>query len=62
MIEDAENHINSAMGKGEGAVRGRSLPSANPDNVAAGCATDARCGGEGERRGGDGYSLLGSKK
>ncbi len=28
--------------------RGRSLPSANPDNVAAGGATDARCGGEGE--------------
>ncbi len=30
---------------------GRSLPSANPDNVAAGGATDARCGGgRGERR------------
>jgi hypothetical protein len=30
-------------------VRGRSLPSANPDNVATGGATDARCGrGEGE--------------
>jgi hypothetical protein len=29
-------------------VRGRSLPSANPDNVAAGGATDARCGGEGK--------------
>ena len=25
-----------------------SLPSANPDNVAAGGATDARCGGGGE--------------
>ena len=37
---------------GEGG--GRSLPSANPDNVAAGGATDARCGGEGERRGGMG--------
>jgi hypothetical protein len=33
---------------------GRSLPSANPDNVAAGGATDARCGGRGERRGGMG--------
>ncbi len=35
--------------EGGGAVgRGRSLPSANPDNVAAGGATDARCGvGEG---------------
>ncbi len=29
-------------------MRGRSLPSANPDNVAAGGATVARCGGEGE--------------
>jgi hypothetical protein len=29
---------------------GRSLPSANPDNVATGGATDARCGGE---RGGE---------
>jgi hypothetical protein len=29
---------------------GRSLPSANPDNVAAGGGTDARCGGRGERR------------
>ncbi len=28
-------------------MRGRSLPSANPDNVAAGGATDARCGGGG---------------
>jgi hypothetical protein len=27
---------------------GRSLPSANPDNVAAGGAIDARCGGGGE--------------
>ena len=32
-----------------GTVRGRSLPSANPDNVAAGGATDARCGGGGGR-------------
>jgi hypothetical protein len=30
---------------------GRSLPSANPDNVAAGGATDARCGGEGGEEG-----------
>jgi hypothetical protein len=33
---------------------GRSLPSANPDNVVAGGATDARCwggGGEGEEEG-----------
>jgi hypothetical protein len=38
--------------RGEG---GRSLPSANPDNVAAGGATDAQCGGgEGEKRGGMG--------
>ncbi len=36
------------MGGGEGG--GRSFPSANPDNVAAGGATDARCGGRGERR------------
>jgi hypothetical protein len=33
---------------------GRSFPSANPDNVAAGGATDAQCGGRGERRGGMG--------
>ncbi len=34
--------------EGGGALgRGRSLPSANPDNAAAGGATDARCGGEG---------------
>jgi hypothetical protein len=31
------------VGRGE-----RSLPSANPDNVAAGGATDPRCGGGGE--------------
>ncbi len=38
---------------GEGGEGG--LPSANPDNVAAGGVTDARCGGErGERRGGMG--------
>ncbi len=30
---------------------GRSIPSANPDNVAAGGATDARCGGEGGEEG-----------
>ena len=53
MAEVAENCPNSAMGRTW--VRGgRSLPSANPDNVAAGGATDARCGGEGERRGGMG--------
>ncbi len=40
------------MGKGGG--RGRSLPSANPDNVAAGGATDAQCGGGRKRRGGVG--------
>ncbi len=37
--------------------RGRSLPSANPDNVAAGGATDVHCGGggeEGRRRAGVG--------
>ena len=38
------------MGGGRG---GRSLPSANPDNVAAGGATDARCG-EGKKEGGEG--------
>jgi hypothetical protein len=41
---------------GGGGVRG--LPSANPDNMAAGGATDARCGEggswRGERRGGMG--------
>ena len=30
---------------------GRSLPSANPDNVAAGGANDARCGEGGSWRG-----------
>jgi hypothetical protein len=36
------------MGKGG---EGEEPPSANPDNVAAGGATDARCGGgRGERR------------
>ena len=34
------------MGRG-----GRSLPSANPDNVAAGGATDARCGERGREGG-----------
>jgi hypothetical protein len=34
-----------------GGGEGRSLPSANPDNVAAGGATDARCGGEGGEEG-----------
>ncbi len=37
----------------KGGEGGRSLPSANPDNVAAGGATDARCG-EGEEGGGEG--------
>jgi hypothetical protein len=36
-------------------VRGRSLPSANPDNVAAGGAIDARCG-RGEGEGGEGLA------
>ncbi len=49
MAEDAENCSNSAVG-GAWVGGGRSLPSANPDNVAAGGATDARCGGRGERR------------
>ncbi len=53
MAEDAENHINSAMGGGGAVgVRGRSLLSANPDNVAAGGATDVQCGGGGGGRGG----------
>jgi hypothetical protein len=38
------------VGGGEGG--GRSLPSANPDNMAAGGATDARCGGGGRLEGG----------
>ena len=50
MAEDAENCSNSAMGGG-GGVGGRSLPSANLDNVAAGGATDVRCGGGGGRGG-----------
>ena len=50
MDEDAENCSNSAMGGMW--VRGRSLPSANPNNEAAGGATDAWCGeGEGEEEG-----------
>ncbi len=53
MDEVAENCPNSAMGS---AWVGVGLPSANPDNVAAGGATDARCGEggswRGERRGG----------
>ena len=50
LAEDAENCPNSAMGRTW--VRGgRSLPSANPDNVAAGGATDARCGEGGSWRG-----------
>ncbi len=54
MAEVTENCSNSAVGSawvGEGG--GRSLPSANPDNVAAGSVTDARCG-EGEVCGGRG--------
>jgi hypothetical protein len=38
-------------GRGGGTVRGRSLPTATPDNVAAGGTTDARYGGRG--RGGE---------
>jgi hypothetical protein len=54
LAEVAENCSNSAMGSmwvEEGG--GRSLPSANPDNVAAGGATDARCGEGGELEGGE---------
>ncbi len=51
MAEDAENCSNSAMGGAWVEGGGRSLPSANPDNVAAGSATDARCGGEGGEEG-----------
>jgi len=36
---------------GECVWGGRSLPSANPDNVAAGGATDARCGERGREGG-----------
>ncbi len=50
LAEDAENRSNSAMGGVCVEGGGRSLPSANPDNVAAGDATDAQCGGEGGRR------------
>ena len=53
MAEDAENCSNSAMGGVWVEGGGRSLPSANPDNMAAGGATDARCGG-GEVGGGRG--------
>ncbi len=56
MAEDAENHINSAWEeRGGGNVRGMSLPSANPDNVAAGGATDTWCG-RGEGEGGEGLA------
>jgi hypothetical protein len=48
LAEDVENCSNSAMG---GVWGGGSLPSANPDNVAAGGVTDARCGGEGGEEG-----------
>ncbi len=44
MAEFAENCYNPAMGSMWVGGGGRSLPSANPDNVAAGGATDARCG------------------
>ncbi len=55
MDEVAENCSNSAIGSTGVGERegGRSLPSANPDNVAAGGATDARCG-EGEEGGREG--------
>jgi hypothetical protein len=45
LAENAENHIIQPWGGGGAVGRGRSLPSANPHNVAAGGATDARCGG-----------------
>ncbi len=51
MAEDAENCSKSAMGGAWVKGGGRSLPSANPDNVAAGGATDARCGGGGGEEG-----------
>ncbi len=50
MAEDAGNCSNSAMGGAWVGGGRRNLPSANPDNEAAGGATDARCGGRGERR------------
>ncbi len=51
MAEDAEITQIQPWGGGAMGGGGRSLPLANPDNVAAGGATDARCGGgRGERR------------
>ncbi len=50
LAEDTENHTNLAMGGGAWGG-GRSLPSANHDNVAAGGATDARCGERGREGG-----------
>jgi hypothetical protein len=46
LAEVAENCLNSVLGSTWVGERGggRSLPSANPDNVAAGGATDAGCG------------------
>ncbi len=51
MAEVAENYPNPAMGSTWVGDGGGSLPSANPDNVAAGGATDARCGEGGSWRG-----------
>jgi hypothetical protein len=53
LAEAAENCSNSAMGSTWGGKGGRSLPSANPDNVAAGGATDARCGEGGKLEAGE---------
>ena len=47
MAEDTENHTNLAMRGGAGGGGG----GANPDNVAAGGATDARCGERGREGG-----------
>jgi hypothetical protein len=51
LAENPENHIFQPWGvrgwRGGAVGRGRSLPSANTDNVAAGGATDAQWGGEG---------------
>jgi hypothetical protein len=54
LAEDAENCSNSALGGTW--VKGGGLPSADPDNVATGGATDVQCGeggGEGGEEGGE---------
>ncbi len=62
MAENPENHIFQPWGvrgwRGGGVGEGRSLPSANLDNVAAGGATDTRCWG-GRGRGGGGRAGVG---